>query len=93
MKKYIFEDYRDKAGIGSEKMFDTEAEAIEYAGKQWEGLNQHDKDSYLKDTAGMFRVYEIELTEEQLEQYKDDELEITMDELWCRDVADMLGAK
>lgn len=53
---YVFREYRDKAGIGSEKLFDTKEEAIEYAQKEWNHLSEHDKKNYRNDVAGTFMV-------------------------------------
>ena len=85
MKKYVFEEYRDKAGIGSEKIFDTKKEATMYAESEWHGMTESDQDSYLHDVNGMFRVYEIEITPEQAE----DE-DLTLSELWTADAWDAL---
>ena len=60
MKKYIFEEYRDKAGTGTQKVFNNRSEAITKALNDWQALNYHDKQSYIDDPAGMFRVYEQE---------------------------------
>ena len=91
MKKYVFEEYRDKAGTGSEKVFDTAEQALAYADKEWDNLVESDKKSYYKDPAGIFRVYEVELTEEQAEQLADDELEVPLSELWTKEIKDFLA--
>ena len=71
MKRYIFEEYRDKAGVGGEKLFSGHDEAVEYAAKEWDRMNSHDKSSYINDPCGIFRVYEVILTEEELEDCQD----------------------
>lgn len=81
MKKYIFEEYRDKAGIGSEKVFDEKKDAVKYALNEWKNLFDSDKKSYLNDPNGKFSVYEIEITPEQLEEYNDGDLDIALSEL------------
>lgn len=65
MKKYIFEEYRDKAGTGSTKVFQTEKEAAAYAEKEWNSLFESDKESYRNDSVGIFRVYEANLPEDE----------------------------
>ena len=86
MKKYVFEEYRDKYGLGSEKIFETEEEAVKYAKGEWSKMCDSDKKTYLNDDCGEFRVYEIEITTEQFEQYNNEELELPLTELWKRDV-------
>lgn len=81
MKKYIFEEYRDSKGTGSEIMFDTAVEAVEYAKKDWEHFCEHDKQTYRNDMMGTHRVYEIEITAEQVELYNDGDLDVTLNEL------------
>ena len=43
MIKYVFIEYRDKAGIGSEVMFDDKTQAVEAAEKEWNHLSDKDK--------------------------------------------------
>lgn len=83
MKKYVFEEYRDKAGIGSEKVFDTKKEAVMFAESEWNSKTRNDQASYLNDANGIFRVYEIEISKEQ----EEDE-DLTLSELWTADVWD-----
>ena len=90
MKKYVFVEYRDKAGVGSEKLFDTEKQAITYADKEWYSMVASDKNSYIKDSAGEFRVYEVELTAEQAAAYADNDLEVPLSELCSKDIKDYL---
>ena len=86
MKKYIFHEYRDKWGLGSEKVFDNEKEAVEYANDEWRKLFDRDKKSYTNDDCGEFRVYEIEITAEQFEKYNNGELDLPLTEFWKRNV-------
>lgn len=60
-KVFVFDEYRDKAGVGSQEYFDSLEEAINYARKEWEHLAKSDKQSYLKDPAGYFMVTENEV--------------------------------
>lgn len=53
---YVFEEYRDKAGTGTEKKFDNKDQALDYAQREWDHLVEHDKESYRKDPCGAFRV-------------------------------------
>lgn len=90
MKKYVFEEYRDKAGTGTVELFNTEDEAVNYAHNAWNNLFESDKQTYRIDACGTFRVYEIEISEEQLSKYEDGCLEVSIDDLWTRDVYDAL---
>ena len=86
MKKYVFEEYRDSFGTGSEKIFEAEKDAVKCAKDEWSKLCDSDKKTYLNDDRGEFRVYEIEITEEQFGQYNNEELELPLTEFWKRDV-------
>lgn len=92
MIKYVFIEYRDKAGIGSEAIFDDKTEAVKAAEKEWNHLSDKDRKSYLKDAAGMFTVLEVELTKEQVEQYLEGELDTAITEFEKEVVVDMLRA-
>lgn len=91
MKKYVFEEYRSKRGIGSEELFDTEIEAIECVEGEWNHLSRYDQKSYLNDPEAWFWVYEIEITPEQLREYEDNELDVPLRELWTKDIVDMIA--
>lgn len=78
MKKYVFEEYRDKAGIGSERIFDGKEEAVDYALTEWKKLFDSDKKSYLNDANGVFHVFEIEITPEQLKDYNEGYLDTAL---------------
>lgn len=81
MKKYVFEEYRDVVGVGSEKIFNTKENALEFAKDEWDHLFESDKASYRKDKFSYFRVFEIEITPEQLAAYENDCLDIALSEL------------
>lgn len=68
-KIFVLDEYRDKAGNGSQEYFDSLEEAINYAKKEWEHLSGSDKLSYLRDPAGFFRVTENEVVEEEGDCY------------------------
>lgn len=59
----------------------SKEEAVNEAAKAWDALSEADKKSYIKDAAGTYRVDEIEITAEQFELYKVDELAIPLEEL------------
>ena len=86
MKKYVFHEYREKWGLGSEEVFDSEEDAVKYANDEWNKMCDSDKKTYLNDDCGEFRVYEIEITAEQFEQYNNEELELPLTEFWKRNV-------
>jgi len=56
MNKYIFTEYRDKKGTGSNKFFDTETDAVAYAKKEWGALCEADRKTYFNDSFAWFRV-------------------------------------
>lgn len=89
-KRYVFEEYRDKWGAGSEKVFENKEAAVEFAKEEWESLTKKDKDSYQQDPAGMFRVYEIEITPQELEAYEEGELDGVLDEYETSGIWDAL---
>lgn len=55
---YVFSEYRDSFGTGSEKLFASRDEAIRYAKEEWDHLSIHDQNSYKNDPAGSFCVTE-----------------------------------
>ena len=70
-KVFVFDEYRDKAGNGSQEYFDSLEEAINCAKKEWEHLAKSDKESYMKDPAGFFMVTENEVCMVDGEYYPD----------------------
>lgn len=58
-KAWVFQEYRDKAGVGSSKIFKNKHEAIEYAQGEWRHLNDRDRKSYKDDACGEFIVAEM----------------------------------
>lgn len=89
MKKYIFEDYRDKVGVGDVKMYDTKKEAVDAAKEYWGCLTASDQQSYKSDPAGMFRVYEIEADPDAIEGIADGS--VIADAFWTSDIWDALN--
>ena len=55
-RKFVFEEYTDKGGIGSQKIFDTKKEAVDYCKNYWYNLVSEDKKHYLEDVCGKFFV-------------------------------------
>lgn len=90
MKKYVFEEYRDSAGIGTTTVYDTEQGAKKTAEKEWNRLCEADKKSYINDPAGLFEAYEIEITTEQLEAFDLGEADFSLTDLWTRDLFDAI---
>lgn len=66
---WIFEEYRDKRGAGSRKMFATKEEALKEAKDAWESMTDYDRESYKKDNFAMFYVaeYPLEWDEDEME--------------------------
>lgn len=90
VKRFVFETYRDRGGIGSEQVFETKEEALKEAEASWYHLADCDKKIYKADDAGLYHVYEVELTEAELEAYNNGELEAPLSEYWSADVKDLL---
>ena len=80
MTIYVFHEYRDKAGIGSEATFTTMDEAIRYADNTWLSLAESDRQSYVKDSCGNFCVYRAELTPDELTAYTEGTADFTLEE-------------
>lgn len=89
-KRYVFEEYRDKWGAGSEKVFENKKAAAEFAKEEWESLTKKDKDSYRLDPAGMFRIYEIEIAPQELEAYEEGEQDGVLSEYETSGIWDAL---
>ena len=53
---WVFREYRDKAGTGSEKIFGGRLEAVLYAVSKWDHMSAADKKSYFDDPAGVYCV-------------------------------------
>ena len=54
---YFFREYRDRWSNGSGKTFRNEDEARVYCWKTWETMNDGDRETYIEDPAGEFRVF------------------------------------
>ena len=54
---YFFREYRDRWSNGSGKTFRDEDEARAYCWKTWEAMNDGDRETYIEDPAGEFRVF------------------------------------
>lgn len=62
---FVFNEYRDRTGSGSQEYFDNPKEAIGYAKRAWRHLAKSDKESYLNDPAGFFMVTENTVVKEE----------------------------
>lgn len=56
---------------GTRKIFDSEEKAVNYAVGVWAHLTDREKKRYI-DQDAWFRLYEVELTPEQLEEYEEE---------------------
>lgn len=71
---FVFKEYRDSKGCGSEVYFDNSEDAIHYAINEWNHLAKTDKQSYLKDTYSYFTVTENNIfLDEDGEYYPENE--------------------
>ena len=80
MKKYVYEWYSDRKGLGEEFVFDTEQEAVNVCRNDWESMTEYDRRHNFGDKDGWsyHRVFEIEITQEQLDVYNSgDEIYLT----------------
>ena len=64
---YSFNEYSDKGGIGTERIFKTKSEALKEAEAEWDHLSERDKDSYRQDPAAFFGVEEVSLEWDDVE--------------------------
>lgn len=70
---WVFNEYRDKAGTGEYKTFETKEEAIAYAKDEWNHLNESDQDSYIYDKCGEFWVAQLDMVYDDVaEEYEPD---------------------
>ena len=69
MKKIVFEDCN--GNVAEMKIFDSEEKAVNYALGAWAHLTEREKKHYIGQDA-WFRLYEVELTPEQLEEYEEE---------------------
>lgn len=53
---YVFHEYRDEWGRGSERIFNDRLEALNYGREEWDKLTDSDKRSYIEDPCGEFSV-------------------------------------
>ena len=87
LKRYVFKEYRDQAGTGSEKIFTDPVKAVEYARNEWERLVPSDKASYLS-CGSRFRVFEIEIPGAKLGDYLEGTPNFNLDEYCSLDMWD-----
>ena len=78
-KVFVFDEYRDKSGSGTQEYFDNLKESIDCARRAWEHLTKSEKQSYLKDPAGHFIVTENKVVEVEGDYFPDFE---PLDVLW-----------
>lgn len=69
MKKIVFEDCN--GNVAETKIFDSEEKAVNYAVGAPMHLTEREKKRYI-DQDAWFRLYEVELTPEQLEEYEEE---------------------
>lgn len=74
MKMYVYEWYSDKKGLGEEFVFDTEQEALNSCCSDWLHMTSREQALYFKnDEYAIHRVYEIEITQDELNAYNNGE--------------------
>ena len=82
---YVFESYSDKGGIGTEKLFNNEGQAVDFARGEWNNLTTGEK-----NRLDRFHIYAIDITAKQIDAYESGEADFVLEELWTRDVWDPL---
>ena len=80
-KAWVFEECRDNMGTGHYELFNNKDEAIEYAQKEWDHKNQHDKDSYHPEDGDWFLVAEAPAEWDEYEEDFEPVLE-DLDPVW-----------
>ena len=68
MKAWMFSEYRDSRGTGSQKLFKKEHEAVEYARDLWASLNEADRKTYREDPCGEFLVAEVPVEWDEIDE-------------------------
>lgn len=81
LKQYVFEIYRDKGGIGEERLFNSKEAAVEYASREWAKLTAPEK-----KMTNICHVYEVEISPEDLIAYNEGDLELSLADLWSADI-------
>lgn len=80
LTRYVFEEYRDKKGVGSDKIFVSPEDAIIFAKKSWNVLTKSDQESYCNDPSGRFHAYEIKITGRDLGKHLEGSSDINLSE-------------
>ena len=86
IRAYVFVQYTDKFGNGSEEVYMRGWQAMNHAQTEWDSLAASDKKRFASDPAGKFCIYEIAITPEYLSLYRKGELDKPLSEFWRRDV-------
>lgn len=71
MKRIVFVFSENNGNTGEEKLFDSKEKAVDYADGMWNHLTERERELYSNPDA-WFRVYEIDITTEQLEEYEEE---------------------
>jgi hypothetical protein len=87
MKAYYTSIYNDEM-IGEVLKHSTAEEAEKYLDKEWDRLTKREQKGFKPGTADSFKAFEIEATEEQLEQIESGD--IAPEEFTTRIIKDML---
>lgn len=87
MKAYYTSIYNEGM-IGEVLRHNTAEEAEKYLDKEWDRLTEREQKGFKPGTADSFKAFEIEATEEQLEQIESGD--IALEELEIRVIKNML---
>nr|DAM58540.1 MAG TPA: hypothetical protein [Bacteriophage sp.] len=87
MKAYYTSIYNERM-IGEILRHNTAGEAEKYLNKEWDRLTEREQKGFKPGTADSFKAFEIEATEEQLEQIEAGD--IAPEELEIRVIKNML---
>lgn len=93
MKKYIFEQCRNSIAGSVVRSFDSLLDAISYADFEWGITSNEMRQKIYNEPCGIFRVYEIDLTEEQILDIADSKKKISLSDYETRQVKNYLDSE
>lgn len=81
LKAWVFSEYRDSRGTGSEKLFKDRDEAVKYAEEEWNHLSVRDQESYHIEDGDVFLVAEAPVYWDDVEEKYEPDLS-SLDPVW-----------
>jgi len=93
VKKYVFEQCRNSITGSVIRSFDNLSDAISYADFEWGITSKETRQKIYDEPCGIFRVYEIDLTEEQILDIADGKIEVNFSDYETRQVKNYLTSE